>query len=383
MIKCIAKIFNLQGYILYKISVKAREVSIWIGRPKKESMCPYCGSLTKRVHSKAKKERRIFHGFAMGKRVWLVVRARRFRCKCGRTHTERFPGIVKWKRQSESGMKTILRMLSKESFNTVSKKTGMSYGTLKKILLMVRPLSWKSLLASSPDGFLYLGIDDHSFRGQNLVITVTELKQRKLLQILPDDRKKTLKEFLFKIPSYTKERIKEVCIDMKAGYLEAIKEELPSASVVVDPFHVIEDANRRVDEARKIEQEGVKERIPKRIFLIGKEKVKSREGLEYWLKRYPTIKEFYEMKERLREMFKMERREEAERKLSFAIAIAEESEDVEMGLWAKTLRKWRPYILNHFKSETTNAYTEGVHTKIKLLKRISYGFRNVEVYVKP
>lgn len=31
---------------------------------------------------------------------------------------------------------------------------------------------------------------------------------------------------------------------------------------------------------------------------------------------------------------------------------------------------------------TTNGYTEGVHTKIKLLKRISYGFKNREVYVR-
>ena len=30
----------------------------------------------------------------------------------------------------------------------------------------------------------------------------------------------------------------------------------------------------------------------------------------------------------------------------------------------------------------SNGYTEGVHTKIKLLKRISYGFRNREIYVR-
>jgi len=28
----------------------------------------------------------------------------------------------------------------------------------------------------------------------------------------------------------------------------------------------------------------------------------------------------------------------------------------------------------------TNGFTEGCHTKVKLLKRISYGFRNVEVH---
>jgi transposase len=29
---------------------------------------------------------------------------------------------------------------------------------------------------------------------------------------------------------------------------------------------------------------------------------------------------------------------------------------------------------------TTNGFTEGCHTKIKMLKRVSYGLRNMEVY---
>jgi transposase len=50
--------------------------------------------------------------------------------------------------------------------------------------------------------------------------------------------------------------------------------------------------------------------------------------------------------------------------------------------WGKTLRRWKVYLLNYFEHHTTNAYTEGVHTKIRLLKRVSYGLRNIEVYVK-
>ncbi|MBC7361737.1 MAG: transposase [Candidatus Aminicenantes bacterium] len=38
-----------------------------------------------------------------------------------------------------------------------------------------------------------------------------------------------------------------------------------------------------------------------------------------------------------------------------------------------------PFSCNH---KTTNAYTEGAHTKMKLIKRLSYGYRNVEVYIK-
>ena len=36
---------------------------------------------------------------------------------------------------------------------------------------------------------------------------------------------------------------------------QVMEEELPSANIVVDHYHVIQDANRRVDEARRIEQD--------------------------------------------------------------------------------------------------------------------------------
>jgi len=44
------------------------------------------------------------------------------------------------------------------------------------------------------------------------------------------------------------------------------------------------------------------------------------------------------------------------------------------------LRRWREPILNHFDNGTTNGFTEGCNTKIKMLKRVSYGLKNVEVY---
>jgi len=40
----------------------------------------------------------------------------------------------------------------------------------------------------------------------------------------------------------------------------------------------------------------------------------------------------------------------------------------------------RKPILNHFNHRSTDAFTEGCTTKIKMLKRFSYGLRNVEVY---
>lgn len=60
----------------------------------------------------------------------------------------------------------------------------------------------------------------------------------------------------------------------------------------------------------------------------------------------------------------------------------ENTEDAATVLWARTLRRWGWEILGYFQYPLTNGYTEGCHTKIKLLKRLSYGFRNVEVYTR-
>ena len=39
----------------------------------------------------------------------------------------------------------------------------------------------------------------------------------------------------------------------------------------------------------------------------------------------------------------------------------------------KTLKQWQQPILNYFLNRTTNGFTEGCHTKIKMIKRVSYG----------
>ena len=42
----------------------------------------------------------------------------------------------------------------------------------------------------------------------------------------------------------------------------------------------------------------------------------------------------------------------------------------------KMLQNWEPYILNAFDCPYSNVFTEGVNNKIKVLKRIAFGYRN-------
>jgi transposase len=248
--------------------------------------------------------------------------------------------------------------------------------------LLEREIDEEALGFVGDEDEIFIGIDEHSFRRQELVYTLTEVKKRRVLGILRDDRIATLKGFLKKIP---KEKVKEVCIDMKAGLRKAAEGLFPLAEVVVDHFHIVADANRRMDEARRIEQDVYRKRkvqIPRKIFLVGREKLSEdkKHRVDELLAKYPSLNGFYWAKERVRELYRQGSREEAMRILDNIIFNLKSSDDGELIRWANSLKHWRGPILNYFTNRTTNGFTEGCHTKIKMLKRNSYGLRNVDVY---
>ena len=131
----------------------------------------------------------------------------------------------------------------------MERELGLSYRSLRRLL--EREIDDEETIASiREETEVFLGIDEHSFKHQELVHMVTEVKKRRVLTILKDDRIATLKSFLLNIPG---DKVKEICIDMKEGLRKVAETVFPQAKVVVDPFHVIADSNRRMDEARRIE----------------------------------------------------------------------------------------------------------------------------------
>ena len=342
--------------------------------------CPYCGSVKVYGHGMCDL-RWVLHTWMNGKKVYLELKRHRWKC-CACAHTfdggrQLLRSRSRFTRQAEA---EALWQLRDRSFSQVTKELGVSYRALRRLL--EREIDDEALGFIEGEKEVYLGIDEHSFRHQEMVYTITEVKQRKVLGILRDDRIATLKNFLSKIAG---DKVREVCIDMKDSLRKLVNRLFPLAKVVVDPFHVIADANKRMDEARRIEQDVYRKRqvqIPKKIFLIGREKLndEKRQKVDNLLDKYPGLKGFYWAKEKIREIYHQASREEAAKVLDNIVFNLKCGEDAELIRWGNTLKYWREPILNHFNNGTTNGFTEGCHTKIKMLKRVSYGLRNVEVY---
>lgn len=378
----IINFLDLQGFRVGEIKFGNEDLLIYVKLWRKTADCPVCGKRTKYLHQYLK-EQKIFHKIWGDKKIFLVGRKRRWRCKkCDKVFTENWPAVNKWARKTGKAEEEILKLLRDNSFNKLEERWDISDGVARRVLgkLGAEP-NW---IEERRQKKISLGIDEHSFRGRDLVITITNLSKHRVKAILPDDRQETLKKFILRIPEKIRLKIVEVCIDMKVSFAEVVKEVLPHAKIVVDHFHVIQDANKRVDEARRIEQEAVKRTIKWKVFAKGVERLKNEEKalLHFYFDKYPLLKEWHWGKEQLRSFYKAANKEEARQHLMRIIRCFDVHDDAAMNAWGRTLRRWKEYILNYFDNKTTNAFTEGAHTKMKLLKRLSYGVRNVEIYTR-
>ena len=80
--------------------------------------------------------------------------------------------------------------LRDRNFSQVRRELGVGDGSLRRLL--EREIDEEAMGFIQGEDEIYLGIDEHSFKHQELVHTVTEVKKRRVLGILRDDRIATL-----------------------------------------------------------------------------------------------------------------------------------------------------------------------------------------------
>ncbi|KWW96957.1 hypothetical protein TR75_11135 [Hydrogenibacillus schlegelii] len=199
---------------------------------------------------------------------------------------------------------------------------------------------------------------------------------------MPDDRLRTLEAFLKRLPESVRKKIRAVTIDLKESWKKLIQRVLPEARVVADPFHVLQDASRRVDEARRVER-CTGHRLPAGRFAKTKQTSPSIRR-----KRRPRPAglrngaQFHGVKEELRDLSRAASLEEAKAILDRIRFEAEGASDAALVPWGRTLKRRKNEILADHPWRTTNGDTEGVHPKIERRNRIRDGFKNREGVVR-
>lgn len=377
----------------------------------KKAACPGCGEASSSHYDTRSGISRIRYDLWYGHVIFLELRKRRFSCRngdCPRgVFTETVPGCSgRYRRSAAPFEAECLKILSERTFSDTAAKSRASHSFLVGLLSRSVParlaptgrIDWEREFAGHDR--IALGIDEHSQRRHREVMTVTNLTTNGLIAILPDAKKATLEGFLRQIPSKYRKRIEFTATDLTNRYRHALKKWIPRACPSADCFHVVRLANQLVTETARMLKFHNPKAVPRtRLWLLrkGRERLKpkQRERLDALLSRegHERLAFVYRAKEDLRKILRTKNAKRAERELAAFLRRdvwnRERLSRDELLLYSKkyrtfieTLQSWKTEIVSYLRTGVTNAYTEGIHTKIKTTKRMSYGIPNLDTYIR-
>jgi transposase len=91
---------------------------------------------------------------------------------------------------------------------------------------------------------------------------------------------------------------------------------------------------------------------------------------------YPELRRASGLKEAFRAWYRTSGREQAERGLALWEASVREQGIGAFQSLLPMIKRWRQEILNYFDHPYTNGFVEGKNNRIKVIKRLAYGYRN-------
>ena len=220
-----------------------------------------------------------------------------------------------------------------------------------------------------------MSLDEFARRkGQGKFATIlTDLDKSSLLEVIDSHKSDDIITVLKQQSLAMREGVEEVCVDMWGGFPKVIREVFPNAKIVIDRFHVQKLVNKALNKIRVLlKLKGLKNRcllMNNNKNLVSEEK----EGLELILKSYPSLRIAHELKEELITIYNSDITPLGGiRKMNKWLISAR----IMFGSAADTIKSHLQEICNYFNNRTTSGVTEGINTRIKLIIRQSYGFKN-------
>ena len=182
------------------------------------------------------------------------------------------------------------------------------------------------------------------------------------------------------------ERVKGVAMDMHEPFRQAVEMCLPNAKIVIDKFHLVRHINGALDKVRSRLQGGSSKYKRRDLFQSRYTLLKGVERLLDWEKErlsqlfsaYPDLEWAWMLKEDFRAWYKQTDRIMAEKMLGLLVKRIEDDSFPEFKELLQTLTNWKEEIMNYFHHRITNGFVEGKNNRIKTIKRMAYGYRNMD-----
>ena len=377
---CITIALELPEVRVIRQEESGEEITVVVEYRARSSPCPRCGRGTPKVHSgrlQRKRDRRLWD-----KPVFLVLHKRRFRCLgCGKVFTEPDPVCGPRRRTSQRFRRQLGQEAIHQPVRHVARKEGVGEALVRRCVSEEA----KRLLEApdKPPRARILGLDEFSIRkGQVYDTAIVDIPGKRVLGVVSGHRQAELTAFFTALPQ--PEQVEVVVMDMHEPFRQAVELCLPQARVVADKFHVLLHVHRALDQVRSRlqPQRGKKGELfhARYLLLTAVERLTQERcaQLVELLSRYPLLQQAWGLKEAFRAWYHSLSRIQAEERLTTWENSVREQGPAPFKALLPMLRLWRQEILNYFDHPYTNGFLEGKNNRIKVIKRVAYGYRNAQ-----
>jgi len=386
--QCIERLGAWEGYELESSSEEPRGGVQWCilrlkARPSDVRCCSGCGFKGAPVHDQ--EERRVRDLPIFEARVELVFPRLRLLCPhCG-PKLEELAWLEPYARVTTRLANGVARLCKVMSVRHVAAFYGLSWSTVKLIDLrhLMRELGPPCL-----DDVEVIGMDEFAIqKGHRYATVIVEPYRKQVLWVCRGRGRLDVRPFFEQLGPHGRLRLKAAVMDMNGAYTEEVRFQCPNAEIVYDLFHVIAKYGRevidrvRVDEANRLRQDKPARKLVKssrwlllrnRDNLVDQERIR----LKDLLAANRALTTVYLMKDDLKALWDYRHAGYAKRFWDQWYHRAMRSRIPALKKFARNLKPLIDGILAHCRYPLGTNLIEGINNKIKVIKRMAYGFRD-------
>lgn len=297
----------------------------------------------------------------------------------------------------------LLRWL--DPYARVTRRLGESVAKLCKVASVLHvarhyDLNWKTVKELDKaylerelgpvdlDDIEVIGLDEFAIqKGHRYATVIVEPTRKRVLWIGRGRGREDIRPFFELLGPERCQRLKAAVMDMNAGYQLEIQHQCPNAAIVFDLFHVVAKYGRevidrvRVDRANELRNDRPSRRIIKGArWLLLKNRASLRPGedveLDELLAANHSLFVVYVLRDALKDLWAQRQPDLAAKAWQSWYRKALRSGIGPLRHFAKKLRPYLPGILAHCQYPLGTNLIEGINNKIKVIKRMAYGFRD-------
>jgi transposase len=386
--QCIARLGGWEGYEIEAEQDEQRGALRWCvirlrpvtGRGR---CCSGCGQSVPMIHDL--EERRIRDLPVFESPVELLVPRVRVACpRCG-PKLEQLTWLDPYARITRRLGESVARLCKVATIRHVARWYGLDWKTVKDL---DRASLERELGPVNLDGIEVIGMDEFAIqKGHRYATVIVEPMRKRVLWVGRGRGREDVRPFFTLLGPARCAQLKAAVMDMNAGYELEVKAHCAQAEIVFDLFHVIAKYGRevidrvRVDQANALRTDRRARQVVKGarwLLLKNRDSLKPGEDIELdeLLAANHALFVVYVLRDALKELWHYRHSGDAATAWKSWYRKALRSGIAPLRHFAKKLRPYLPGILAHCRYPLGTNLIEGINNKIKVIKRMAYGFRD-------